>query len=270
MSEARDGVALITGASAGLGEEFAAQLAQSGQAVLAVARRVDRLEALSARARNQGWAPIHPLVLDITAENAGQTLKQRAAELGGPSWLINNAGFGAYGPVESQSGTLLASMVRLNCEAVVSITSEILPLMLTRRRGIIVNVASVAGFQPTPYFAVYGATKAFMLSYSESLAEELRAQGITVTALCPGPVSTEFQQVARKIHPGTEPSALSQARSMDAATCVRIALQAARRGQVIVVPGVKNRVLSWGSQLIPRGMVRRITAAMMKSSERGP
>jgi short-subunit dehydrogenase len=158
------------------------------------------------------------------------------------------------GPFVEQSADALAALVRLNCEAPLALTSAIAPLMVARRRGRILNVASLAGFQPTPFHAVYGASKAFMLSFSEALAEELRDSGVTVTALCPGPVTTEIFDRMGAIARDKPKHEIS------AAECARFGIEAAEHGRVIAVPGALNKLSAVSGKLVPRSFVRRVSA----------
>jgi len=185
------GVALITGASSGIGEEFARQLAARGHDLVLVARRADRLEQLAAELPSR----VHVVPCDLGADAAG--LAPRVAELGvDVDLLVNNAGFGNHDRFWEIAEGRDAAQVRLNCEAVVTLTRAFLPAMIERGSGGIVNMASIFGFQPMPYEAVYGASKAFLVSFSQALRTELRGTGVRVLAVCPGPVATEFQETA--------------------------------------------------------------------------
>ncbi|HEX4457531.1 MAG TPA: SDR family oxidoreductase [Polyangia bacterium] len=250
-------LAVVTGASSGIGAEFARQLSARGHEVLAVARRGDRLLQLAARAASAGHAPIHALALDVTADGAAAQILGRARELGGAGWLVNNAGMAHLGAFADADGTEQTSSVRLNCEALVALTGAFVPEFLARGRGVILNVASGAGFQPTPFMATYGATKAFVLSFSEALAEELRGRGVTVTALCPGPVSTEIFQVG-----GLDEERKPPAHEISAEACARFGIDAAARGRVLAVPGFSNKLLAVSTHFAPRALVRRLARKM--------
>src|SRR6266498_2627304 len=188
------GWAVVTGASSGLGREFALALAKRGQPVLAVARRGDRLRTLADEA-SAGGGRVEPLIADLSTAAGIETVLATAAALE-VDVLVNNAGVATYGPFVSLSPERERELVRLNVEAIVALTRGLLPAMLARGRGGLINVASQMAFQPMPYFAVYAASKAFVLSFSEALAEELRGSGVRVTAIAPGFTSTEFSQVA--------------------------------------------------------------------------
>src|SRR6185369_15116567 len=184
-------VAIVTGASSGLGRAFALALARRGHPVLAVARRAERLAELVAEAQRAG-ARIEALALDVTSDGAAARIFEAARRLGEIGWLVNNAGGSTFGRFEAADVGAEQALVRLNCESVVALTGRVLPDLVARGRGIVLNVASSAGMQPTPGWSVYGASKAFVLAFSEGLYDELRGSGVSVTALAPGPVSTEF------------------------------------------------------------------------------
>ena len=245
---------MVTGASSGIGGELARQLAERGHPVLAVARRADRLQELAARAAAAGHAAVHVMPLDVTAPDAGAQLLVRARELGGAGWLVNNAGGGRLLPFVDDAPAQ-AAQVRLNCESLVAITAAFVGDLVAQKQGVILNVASSAGFQPTPGMTTYGATKAFVLSFSEGLSEELRGTGVTVTALCPGPVSSEFF-----VDGGQRRRAHAVVGRDDARGGGALRLDAAERGRVVAVPGFSTKMVAWFSQVSPRGLVRRMSA----------
>ncbi|KYF52820.1 SDR family NAD(P)-dependent oxidoreductase [Sorangium sp. So ce296] len=249
------GLAIVTGASSGIGAALTRQLSARGQPVLAIGRRAHRLEELSARARAASHAPIHPLELDVTAEGAGVRVRDRARELGGAAWLVNNAGTTRFGPFVDGDPAAQALLVRLNCESVVALCAAIVPDLVTRGSGRVLNIASLAAFQPTPGYAVYGATKAFVLSFSESLAVELGGTGVTVTALCPGPVTTEIFDAGA---PGVPRRKLPFELSADA--CASFGIAAADRGDVVAVPTALSKATAQLSRVLPRAAIRRLSA----------
>jgi uncharacterized protein len=192
VSSERLGWAVVTGASSGIGRALARELAQRGYRVLAVARRRDRLEAL-AREMGAQRRLVEPLVADLKTTDGLASVARRIAELGSIDILINNAGIVTAGDFAGAALDEELGSIRLNVDAVVTLTRAVLPVMVRARRGAIVNVASVVAFQPFPHFAVYAATKAFVLSFTEAVAEELRGSGIHVLALCPGAARTEIE-----------------------------------------------------------------------------
>jgi uncharacterized protein len=248
--------ALVTGASSGLGEQFARQLSARGQHVILVARRADRLERLASELPGAA----HVVAFDLLDDPAA--LKPKVDELGlEVDLLVNNAGFGNYGRFPEIDPKRDADQVRLNCEAVVTLTHAFLPPMLERGRGGIITVASTAGMQPLPYEAVYSASKAFALTFSEALWEELRGTGIKVLAVNPGPVPTEWQQVAGHEDTSVVPGAIS------AEQCVAEALAAYDRGRRSVIPGGRIRWFIRATKPSPRALQLRITERMYRPKQ---
>ncbi len=256
-------LAIVTGASAGIGAELARRLSRSGRPVLAVARREDRLQALADEARAAGAAPIHPLAADVAGERAPERIAEAARARGGAAWLVNNAGFGAYGAFSKQDGALLARLVRVNCESLVLLTHALLPQLRASGEGVLLNVASAAGFQPTPFMSVYAASKAFVLSFTEGLAEELRGTGVFVGAFCPGPVATEFQAVSGAAHRFRKPPAVLSAEEAAAEALGQVA-----RREVVHVPRPLYRFATTAGRLLPRSVVRRIAGRANRPEDR--
>lgn len=245
-------VTLITGASAGIGAEFARQCRARGAGVALVARRADRLEALKAELGGEG---VHLFPADLAAPGAAARLLDRVDAAGlTVEVLINNAGFGLAGRFDTLPVGRQAEMIDLNVRVLTELTGRVLPAMRQRGRGGILNVASTAAFQPGPNMAVYYATKAFVLSFTEALHEELRTSGIRVTALCPGPVATEFFDVA-EVKGGP-----LRRLAADAPSVVRAGLIALERNQAIAVPGLANRIGAQSHRFLPRAAIRRIIA----------
>jgi short-subunit dehydrogenase len=245
--------ALVTGASSGLGEQFARQLSARGYDLVLVARREQRLQAVADELPGEAVVVSH----DLAADPGG--LVDRVDELGVEvDLLVNNAGFGTYGRIWEIEEGRDAELVRLNCEAVVVLTRAFLPPMLERRRGGVIVVASTAGMQPLPYEATYAASKAFALSYTEALSEELRGTGVRALAVNPGPVPTEWQQVAGHDDVGVVPG------EIPAEQCVAEALEAWDAGRRTVIPGRLMRWVMRGSRLGPRALQLRVAERLYR------
>ncbi|MEZ6197839.1 MAG: SDR family oxidoreductase [Planctomycetota bacterium] len=244
---------LITGASSGLGVEFARLFAAEGGELVLTARRGDRLEALAAELRASG-ATVTTLEADLAAPGAGEALADALGARGlAIDVLVNNAGFGARRPFTEVPLADQLEMIRLNVEAVVALTGRLVPGMRERGRGGILNVASTAAFQAGPGMAVYYATKAFVLSFSEALHEELKGDGLAVSALCPGPTATPFSERA-----GRAGSALLTRFKADPAAVARFGHRAFRRNRAVAIPGLGNRFGAVLAKLAPRSLSRRV------------
>ena len=246
-------VTLVTGASAGLGAEFVRQCAARGDELVLVARRRERLEALA----DEIGGRCHVIAADLGEAGAAERLADEVAALGlTVGTLINNAGFGVVGRFADLPLDRQREMVDLNVRTLTELSRLFVPAMVQRRRGFLLNVASTAAFQPGPGFAVYFATKAYVLSLTEALHQELKASGVHVTALCPGPTATEFGRVA-----GVTSNSFEKM-SADAQTVVRAGLDGLRRNKAVVIPGAMNKVSAQGSRVIPRAVMRRIVAGL--------
>jgi short-subunit dehydrogenase len=257
-SDAVTPVALITGASAGLGEEFARQLAGTGLRLVLVARRKERIEALAAELGPKA-GDARAVALDLSEAGACAALIADLAAAGEQvELLVNNAGFGLAGRFAGLDAVQQRQMIDLNCGLLTELARAVVPGMVERRSGGILNVASTAAFQPGPGMAVYFATKAFVLLFSEALHEELRPSGVRVTALCPGPTKTEFGKVA-----GFGGNGIFDRLSADAPSVVRLGLKALKRNRAVAIPGLVNKVSAQGHRLFPRLVVRK-AAGMIK------
>ena len=246
-------VTLITGASAGLGVEFARQCVARGQEVVLVARRLDRLNRLAAEVGNA-----HVIAADLSEPDATAKLFAELASRG--LWakvLINNAGFGLRGRFDALPLDRQLEMIDLNVRALTALTFFAIEEMARSGGGAILNVASTAAFQPGPKMAVYFATKAFVLSFTEALHEEWKDRGIKVSALCPGPTRTEFGEVA-----GIGTLGSFDRLSMEAAPVVRAGLDGLERNQAVVIPGTTNKLGAWSTRFAPRSVVRRIAGSL--------
>ena len=262
VSPFRDLGALVTGASSGIGAAIAKELARAGARLVLTARRADRLEEVATACRELGAASPGVLVGDLADPAAPARIAVEAtALLGAVDILINNAGFAVPGLSERADPARVAKMIQVNCAAPVALTRELLPGMLARGRGYVLNVASMAGIVPAPFQAGYAATKAFNLNWSESLREEVGTRGVVVSALCPGVTDTEFFEAAGYRHLGK-----FMERRMAAEPVARAGLRALRRNQPRVVPGVLNKTLIFvGTRLAPRRLLQYVARKLMAS-----
>jgi len=248
--------ALVTGASSGIGEEFARQLAARGHDLTLVARRSDRLRSLARALRRD-----HSVTVSVRPADLGTRSGRRAVatmlRTKGPWLLVNNAGFGTRGRFADLDPDREVAEVQLNVVALHELTTAAVHGNVAAGAGAIVNVAGTAAYQPLPYMATYAATKAFVLHFTEALAQELHGTGVRALALCPGPTRTEFAEVAetQAIFDKTMP--------MSAQSVVRRALRALDRGHAICVPGAHNQLLAQGPRLVPRSALRRIIAPII-------
>jgi len=248
--------ALVTGASSGIGEAFARALAARGDDLVIVARSTGKLEALATELRAQHGVRVDVISADLAQPDAAAgvvaEVAARGIEIG---TLINNAGFGSYGAFAALDAARERDEIMVNVLGLASLTRAFLPAMIARRSGRIVNVGSTASFQPVPYMATYGGTKAFVLSFTEALAEEVRAQGVRVLALCPGQTETAFFN-------GIDESRVGSARTSE--QVVATALRALDRGEVIAIDGFANTLLAASVRFAPRWLVRRVGARMQR------
>ena len=246
-------VALITGASAGLGVDFARQLSAKGHRLVLVARRLDRLEALAKELGNA-----RAVSCDLAQPGATAALMADLADHDEVvETLINNAGFGLAGRFAELDGARQRQMIDLNCGALTELAHAVLPGMTERKSGAILNLASTAAFQPGPGMAVYFATKAFVLSFSEALHEEVKRHGVTVTALCPGPTATEFGEVA-----GWGGHPMIDLLSAKAEGVVAAGLAAVGKRRAVIIPGVINKAAAQGHRFLPRWLLRKVAGTV--------
>ena len=250
-------VVLITGASAGIGKEFARLYAARGCELVLVARREDALTALAEELRAAHGVVSHVVPADLSLASAPDEI---FAAVGGKQIdiLVNNAGFGFHGEFAGVEPERLLSMIQVNVMALVHLSRLFLPGMLSRGSGGILNVASTAAFVPGPLMAVYYATKAFVLSFSEALSNEVSGKGVKISCLCPGATITEFQ-----IHSGMDKTGLfKRGVAMDAVSVARMGVDGLERNQAVVVCGVANQLMVASSKFVPRAltasMVRRL------------
>jgi short-subunit dehydrogenase len=254
------GTALITGASAGLGVDFARALAAEGHDLILTARRLDRLDALAAELGAGHGVKVETIAADLAEPGGAAALVAEVARRGlAVNMLVNNAGFGLSGPLAGQDRARVVQMIELNCRALVELCHAVLPGMLQMREGAILNVASTAAFQAGPGMAVYYASKAFVLSFTEALHEEVRSQGVRVSALCPGPTATEFFDAA-----GTGQDFALRKLAGDPAKVVRDGLKALAANRAVAISGAGNAVMAFSTRLTPRWVLRRVVAGIQK------
>lgn len=249
---------LITGASGGIGEAFARKLAAEKHNLVLVARSENKLHELCDELMLKHQITAHYVALDLIDEEADKRLFEETERHNFEiEWLINNAGFGSMGEFTSLELEKETQMIDLNIRVLVALTHRYLQIMRTRKSGVIINVASTAGFQPIPFMATYAATKAFVRSFSEAIAEENRPHGIIVTSLCPGPTDTNFFAVA-----GAEPL---KAKGMQTPEdVVEIALKAVKNGRASVVSGWTNYIGSIFGTLSPNFLVTRTIGGVLR------
>jgi short-subunit dehydrogenase len=251
---------LVTGASSGIGAELARGLARRGLGVTLVARREERLSELAEELDERFGVRAEALAADVADAHGRERLIAEVAERGlEVEVLVNNAGYGSGGRFTSLDAEAETAMVRTNVEAVVALTAHYLPLMEARGRGAVLNLGSLIAFQPVPFQATYGATKAFVLSFTDALHEEMRGTGVTVTAVCPGPVRTEFGEAGGF---GGADDRIPGALWLEAGKVARDALEAVERGDRVTVPGTGNQIAALWGQHLPRflllPLVRRL------------
>jgi uncharacterized protein len=251
--------ALITGASAGIGRELARLFAADAHDLVLVARRLPELQALCTELEQRYHVKARAVACDLASNDQLNELFREVRDLQ-LDYLVNNAGFGGVGSCAELPADRQIAMIELNVMAVVRLTREILPRMLARGRGRILNIGSTAGFQPGPYMATYYASKAFVNSFSEALAYETRGSGVSVTLSCPGPTHTEFGALS-----GVDKSRLFQLGAANAATVARGAYRAMNCGRPLVVHGFLNSLLVQSLRISPRFLVRAITALLNRS-----
>ncbi len=260
MSNQNSKTALITGASGGIGYDLAQEFAGHGYNVVLVARSKEKLEQLAQALVTKYGVEALVLAQDLGAPGAPQAIFNQMEKDGVTiDALINNAGFASYGFFHELDQQKELDMIQLNVMALVHLTRLFLPDMVQRKHGQILNVASTAAFQPGPLMAVYYASKAFVLSFSEAIANELEGTGVTVTALCPGPTASGFQARA-----AMQDSKLVQSGLMDAETVAKAGYQGLVSGQTIVIPGLFNKIGALAPRFTPRKLVARLVRTMQE------
>jgi uncharacterized protein len=256
-------IALITGASSGIGADLAREAAKDGHDVVLSARRVEPMQVLAKELESYG-ASATILAADLSKPAGPGNLVKDIGERGlAIDLLINNAGLGANGPFAESDISRIGEMLQVNIVALTEITRLMLPAMVARKRGKVMLLASTASFQPGPRMAVYCASKAYVLSFGEAISYELRNTGVTVTTVCPGATSTEFARVAGTENIAIHKSAMSSV--MSSAEVARIGYQGMKAGKRVVVTGLMNRIMAVSARVSPHAMVLPIANSMMSA-----
>lgn len=258
----KDKTALITGASTGIGAAFANRLAAAGTHLILVARSEDKLRALASKLMDQHHIRVEVIVADLSRVGAARTVFEETQQRGlTVDILINNAGFGTYGQFDTLDAEREQQEILLNVATLVDMTHHFLPLMAARRQGVIINVASLAAFQPIPYMAVYAASKAFVLSFSEALWGEYRTKGVRVLALCPGETATKFFDAV-----GNEDFTPGKMETPE--KVVLVGLRAVEQGRPSVISGRQNALIANSSRFFPRSLVVSMTMQVINQRQR--
>jgi hypothetical protein len=257
--------ALITGASAGIGRDLAELCARDGWRVVLVARRKELLESLAAELQRKYSAEIVVLPADLARRESTREIADELARRGiAVDALINNAGFAEIGPFHERAPELIDVMIDVNVRAVVILTRLLLPSMIARKNGKILNVVSTAAFQPGPIMATYYATKAYLLSWSEAISNELAGTGVTVTALCPGPTDTEFMDVAKM----TAAKAKKAGWLMTSRAVAEIGYRGMLAGKRLVIPGFANWLIAFSVRFAPRSLVLKVSRQLQEMARK--
>ncbi len=252
-------LAVVTGASSGIGLEYAERLAVMGYDLVVVARRRGRLESVASQLEGDCGATVEVMPADLTRAAELRKVEDRLRSLPRLEVLVNAAGFGTVGEFAGVAADRIEAEIALNVTALVRLTRAAVPGMTARRTGSIVNVSSMASFQPNPFFATYGASKAYVTSFTEALAAELAEQGVYLQALCPGPVRTEFGQVA-----GLASDMFPSFAYSSASQVVDASVRAMERREVICVPGAVESLLVSVIDFLPRWFVRRASMGLTR------
>lgn len=253
-------VSLVTGASSGIGERFAHHLAERGSDLVLVARREERLDTIAGDLRDTHGVDVEVMSADLTDRDQLARIEERLAEVEpAVDLLVNNAGFGTYGPFHQLDADLETAELDLNITAVTRLCHAAAPRMVERGSGAILNISSAAAFQPIPYNATYAASKSYVLALSEALHEELSGHGVTVTALCPGFVRTEFQERA-----DVDDSQIPEVAWLDVDDVVETALHDLAGGKAVSIPGLGYKALNSMARLSPRWLTRKIAGEVGK------
>jgi uncharacterized protein len=254
--------ALITGASSGIGYEFARLFARDQYHLVLVARSRDKLVKLAAELKKECGTNSLIVAVDLSERGGADLVVDQTTKSGmSIDALVNNAGFGQYGMFALSDPREMTQQIQLNITSLTQLTRSYLPGMMERSYGRILNVASTAAYQPGPLMAVYYATKAYVLNFSEAIANELQGSGVTVTCLCPGPTTTEFHKRA-----DMEDSRLLRFGRMDAASVAEIGYRGMNAGRRVVIAGLQNRLMAQAVRVAPRKLVTSIVRTIQERS----
>lgn len=252
--------AIVTGASSGIGEHFARMLAARGYDVVIAARRLDRLEALAKDIESKHEVRVTPIQIDLGVPGGAEALFAKTEGVGIEiEVLINNAGFGTQGFFPEIPWSKTAEQIQLNIVSLTELTHRFVAAMRARRKGYVLNVASIGAYMPVPGYATYAAGKAYVRNFSEALAHELRGTGVRVCCLCPGPTETEFVAVAGQTIPAWQKMAF-----MSAERCARIGIRALFGGRRLIVSGLVNTLVMWSLRWVPRRVITWSAALFME------
>ena len=252
--------ALVTGASGGIGEELARLFAADGHSLVLVARSRDKLSALAEELSDRHNVSARVLPADLArAEAPREIFEELQSDAVTVDALVNNAGIGSYGLYAETDAKTELDLLQINVVALTHLTKLFLPQMIARRRGYVLNVASTAAFQPGPLMAVYYASKAYVLSFSEALANETSGTGVRVSVLCPGPTETGFVAAA-----GMGESKLFDANVMSARAVAVEGYRGMLSGKTVVIPGLRNRLLASGYRFAPRGLITKVVRGIQE------
>lgn len=261
MGDFRGKWALVTGASSGLGVDFARLLAEQGANLVLVARRAEPMEELAAQLRAKYAIRIHVEPMDLARPGVGAALKQRLDSAGiAVDLLINNAGYGLFGEFLAQKLDHSLDMLQLNMLSLTELTHVFAADMVARGNGHILLTGSIGGYQATPLYAAYAASKAYVLLFGEALHEELRPKGVVVTVLAPGITATDFLAIS-----GQKATLYQRLVMMQSGNVARIGLNALRAGRASIVPGWLNSVTAWSNRLMPRALQRKVAHYLMQN-----
>jgi short-subunit dehydrogenase len=256
--------ALITGASGGIGYELAQLFAGDGWNLVLAARNADKLTEISGQLARRYQVAVQTVPIDLTEPGAAARLVEASRRAGEPiGALVNNAGFGIFGPFVGADPEQVRQLIQLNIMALTELTRLLLPEMVSQRSGYVLNVASAAAFQPGPLMAIYYASKAYVLHFTEAIAEEVAPSGVRVTALCPGPTETGFMERA-----SMEDSKLFSSGVMTAKSVAEAGYQGLLRGKRVVIPGFKFKLLTTAVRFAPREWAAKIAMAMQSRKSR--